>query len=65
MHVLILSDNVNIEYVNISAANSTAHIGTAFKDALACIFHIGLESAKQILAATTQMAVKNIVRPIS
>ena len=44
MHVLILSDNVNIEYVNISAA-TTARIGTTTNESLPCVFQIGLETA--------------------
>lgn len=61
----IFSENVNIYHSNISSAASSLRNGTVSKEALSRIFHIGLETAKRTLAATTQLAIKNVIRPIS
>ena len=58
-------ENVNISHVNISAAASSTRTGVINKEAFVRIFHIGLETAKRTLAATTQLAVKNLIRLIS
>lgn len=57
----ILLSNVNVTHANISAASSGTRVSSTTKETLSRIFHIGLETAKRTLDATTQMAVKNVI----